>query len=84
MNTFWQRGGTANAAQPGAKENAGDHIPKEISLSRNDLSGMTGAAVEPLVHLLQKFQAEGLIEVQGRKILIPDAKLMESIANNLN
>lgn len=63
------------------KENLDENIPVEIILSRKDLSGMTGAAVETLVRLLKQFKAGGLIEVQGRKILISDAKKLEIIAN---
>lgn len=63
------------------KDTDDERSPVEISLSRKDLSGMTGAAVETLVRLLQQFKSEGLIEVQGRKILILDAKQLEKIAN---
>jgi CRP-like cAMP-binding protein len=63
------------------KGNADESIAVEISLSRKDLSGMTGAAVETLVRLLQQFKAEGLIEVHGRKIIILDSAQLEKIAN---
>lgn len=63
------------------KGNTDERLPVEISLSRKDLSGMTGAAVETLVRLLRQFKAEGLIEVQGRKIFILDAKKLEKIAD---
>lgn len=63
------------------RENADEHIPVEITLSRKDLSGITGAAVETLVRMLQQFKAEGLIAIHGRKILILDARQLEKIAN---
>lgn len=53
----------------------------EITLSREDLSNLTGTAVETLVRLLHTFKDEGLIETQGRKIRIIDAKGLVKVAN---
>lgn len=53
----------------------------EITLSREDLSNHTGTAVETLVRLLHTFKDEGLIETEGRKIRILDAKGLVKIAN---
>lgn len=53
----------------------------EITLSREDLSNITGTAVETLVRLLHTFKDEGLIETEGRKIRILDAKGLVKIAN---
>lgn len=55
--------------------------PAEITLSREDLSNLTGTAVETLVRLLHTFKDEGLIETEGRKIRILDAKGLVKVAN---
>jgi len=60
----------------------GDTIKKvEIILSREDLSNIVGTAVETLVRLLHDFKDEGLIETEGRKIRILNAKALVKIAN---
>lgn len=53
----------------------------EINLSREDLSNMAGTAVETLVRLLHDFKDERLIETEGRKIRIIDAKKLAKVAN---
>lgn len=55
--------------------------PVEITLSREDLSNVTGTVVETLVRLLHDFKDEGLIETEGRKIRILDAKKLVKVAN---
>lgn len=53
----------------------------EIILSREDLANITGTAIETLVRLLHIFKDEGLIETEGRKIRILDAKKLIKVAN---
>ena len=53
----------------------------EIMLSREDLANITGTAIETLVRLLHTFKDEGLIETEGRKIRILDAKKLIKVAN---
>jgi CRP-like cAMP-binding protein len=53
----------------------------EIILSREDLSNIVGTAVETLVRLLHDFKEEGLIETEGRKIRMLNAKALVKIAN---
>lgn len=53
----------------------------EITLSREDLSNLTGTAVETLVRLLHTFKDEGLIETEGRKIRVLNAKGLMKAAN---
>ena len=55
--------------------------PVEITLSREDLSNMVGTAVETLVRLLHDFKDEKLIETEGRKIRVLDAKRLVKVAN---
>jgi CRP-like cAMP-binding protein len=57
----------------------GDRV--EITMSREDLSNIVGTAVETLVRLLHDFKEEGLIETQGRKIIVINAKVLVKIAN---
>lgn len=53
----------------------------EVTLSRKDLSNITGTVVETLVRLLHDFKDEGLIETEGKKIRILDAKRLVKVAN---
>ncbi len=54
------------------------HAPVEIVLTRDELAGMVGTAVETLIRLLRDFKNEGLIETQGRKIkILNSAKIIE-------
>ena len=53
----------------------------DITLSREDLSNLTGTAVETLVRLLHTFKDEGLIETEGRKIRILDSRKLVKVAN---
>ena len=55
--------------------------PVEINLSREDLANLVGIAVETLVRLLHDFKAEKIIETQGRKIRILDARALIKVAN---
>lgn len=56
----------------------GDKKPVELNLSREDLAGYVGTAVESLVRILREFKEKGFLEVKGRKIKIIDtASLME-------
>lgn len=41
-----------------------------INLTREDLANIVGTATETLIRLLHDFKEEGLIETQGRKIVV--------------
>lgn len=58
-----------------------ENKPVEIILSREDLANMVGTAVETLVRLLHDFKDEKLIETEGRKIRVLDAKKLVKVAN---
>lgn len=58
-----------------------ENKPAEINLSREDLANLVGTAVETLVRLLHDFKDEKLIETEGRKIRILDAKKLVKVAN---
>lgn len=53
----------------------------EITLTRQDLSDFVGTAVETLVRLLHDFREEGLVETEGRRIRVIDAKRLLKEAN---
>ena len=56
-------------------------LPVELFLSRDDLSKMVGTARETLVRFLHEFKEDGLIEVEGRKIILLKPKELSKIAN---
>jgi CRP-like cAMP-binding protein len=55
--------------------------PVELNLTREDLAKVVGTARETLVRLLQEFKQDGLIEINGRKIILVNAKELSKIAN---
>ncbi len=62
------------------KENQ-EKKPVELDLSRDDLSKFVGTARETLVRLLHVFKEEGLIEINGRKIILLKPLEISKIAN---
>lgn len=44
----------------------------KIKLSREELAGMVGTATESCIRLLSEFNKNGLIEISGKKLFIPD------------
>lgn len=55
--------------------------PVELDLSRDDLAKFVGTARETLVRLLHDFKEEGLIETNGRKIILKKPVEISKIAN---
>ncbi|WPR70984.1 Crp/Fnr family transcriptional regulator [Flavobacterium sp. NG2] len=51
-----------------------------IQLSREELGGMIGTATESCIRLLSDFKKLGLIELDGKKILLKDHKGLKKIA----
>ncbi|MEO6305563.1 MAG: Crp/Fnr family transcriptional regulator [Bacteroidia bacterium] len=62
------------------KENQ-DKKPVELDLSRDDLAKFVGTARETLVRLLHDFKEDGLIEINGRKIILKKPLELSKIAN---
>lgn len=62
------------------KENQ-EKKPIELDMSRDDLSKFVGTARETLVRLLHDFKEEGLIETNGRKIILKKPLELSKIAN---
>jgi CRP/FNR family transcriptional regulator len=46
----------------------------DLLLTREELAGMVGTATESVIRLLSEFKKDGLIELEGKKILIKDKK----------
>jgi len=55
--------------------------PVELNLSRDDLSKFVGTARETLGRLLHDFKEEGLIEINGRIIILKNPLELSKIAN---
>jgi len=63
------------------KREKSNNLPVELDLSREDLSKFVGTARETLVRILYEFKDEGLIEVNGRSIILIDAGKLTKISN---
>ncbi len=53
----------------------------QIVLTREELGNIIGTATESVIRLLGEFKDHGLIEINGRKIKILDAKALQRISN---
>ena len=51
-----------------------------IQLSRDELGGMIGTATESCIRLLSDFKKLGLIELDGKKIVLKDLKGLQKVA----
>jgi CRP/FNR family transcriptional regulator len=50
------------------------HQRINLLLTREELAGMVGTATESVIRLLSEFKKDGLIELEGKKILLKDKK----------
>jgi CRP-like cAMP-binding protein len=55
-----------------------------ISLTREELANIVGTATESVIRLLSEFKSDKLIELNGRKIRILNARGLEKISNVFN
>lgn len=53
----------------------------EINMSRDDLANLVGTARENVVRLLTEFKEKGIIETQGRKIIVLNVNKLIEIAD---
>jgi len=53
----------------------------KIVLTREELSNIVGTATESVIRLLSEFKQNGLIDLQGRKILLLDVQGLKHISN---
>lgn len=58
-----------------------ESVKIDIALSREDLAGIVGTATETVIRLLSEFKSDGLIELEGKKIKIMDAKALARLAD---
>jgi CRP-like cAMP-binding protein len=63
------------------KTNFQPGTPVEISMSRDDLANLVGAARENVVRSLTELKEEEIVETRGRKIIILDVTRLIAIAN---
>ncbi|TAF64265.1 MAG: Crp/Fnr family transcriptional regulator [Cytophagales bacterium] len=61
-----------------------DNQTIKVSLSREDLANLVGTATETLIRSLSEFKSHKVIDIQGKKIIILNNKLLEEIANNFD
>lgn len=52
---------------------------ERIRTSREDLAGIVGTSTESLIRTLSDFKSDGLIEIEGREILILNSKGLEKV-----
>lgn len=52
----------------------GEQTRIDIVLTREEIAGLVGTATETVIRLLSEFRKDGLIELQGKKIIILDRK----------
>jgi len=50
-------------------------------LSREEIAGMVGTATESVIRLLSEFKKDGLIELDGKKILLKDKKALARLSD---
>lgn len=55
-----------------------------ISLTREDLANIIGTATETVIRLLSDFKEVGLIDIQGRKIILKDIFALKNVARGFN
>ena len=51
-----------------------------LSLTRKEIAEFAGCSTENVINTLSKFHKEGIIEVSGKKIVIPDISRLERIS----
>lgn len=63
------------------KVNYVEGMPVAINMSREDLANLVGTGRENVTRMLTEFKEAGLLETQGRKIMIRDVNGLIKIAN---
>ncbi len=56
----------------------------KISLTREELANIVGTATESVIRLLSEFKSDKLVELNGRKIMILNKKVLFKISNVFN
>lgn len=63
------------------KEDFKDGMKVSIDISREDLANLVGTTRENVVRILSSFKSKGIVEANGRKIIIADVLSLIKIAN---
>lgn len=53
----------------------------DIALTREEIAGLVGTATETVIRLLSEFKKDGLIELEGKKIIILDRKAVARLSD---
>jgi CRP-like cAMP-binding protein len=64
------------------KQNFTPGMEVEINMSREDLASLVGTARENIVRILKDFKDAGILETQGRKIIIKDINQLLKLSNH--
>lgn len=51
-----------------------------VKLSREEIASMVGTATESCIRILSEFNKSGIIELSGKKIIIPNRKKLEDFS----
>lgn len=52
-----------------------------LNLPREDIANIVGSATETIIRLLSEFREEGLITIDGRKIILKNVTVLKKVAN---
>jgi len=52
----------------------------QVSLPREDIASLSNMTTSNAIRTLSGLASEGIIEMKGRKIIIPDPKILEYIS----
>lgn len=63
------------------KKDSAKGKPVEINLTREDLANLVGISRETLTRFLQEFKQSGWIEINGRRIILKNPKILSKISN---
>ena len=64
------------------KQNFTPGMEVEINMSREDLASLVGSTRENIVRILKDFKKEGILETQGRKIIIKNINQLLKLSNH--
>ena len=62
-----------------SSDHEGGKKDSRVIINRDNLASMTGTATETVIRSLSDFKADKLIEINGREIVIIDAKGLEDV-----
>ena len=60
---------------------SGNLIKLDIKLSRDEIASIVGSSHETVIRLISEFKDEGIVELEGKYILIKDQERLREFAN---